>query len=142
MAKLKDAALQFSKRSGTIIITGQDIQLPDALKPISAKIKLSSPQIEEYKELLFRIIRDMYPKMEVKMEMTDGDISRLLSNMKGLTLTEAEKVLTRIIVEDGKLSPEDIRRVIEAKKDIVGREGLLEYHPVEEGMTDIADFQV
>lgn len=139
VAKLKDAALQFSKRSGTIIITGQDIQLPDALKPISAKIKLSSPQIEEYKELLFRIIRDMYPKMEVKMEMTDGDISRLLSNMKGLTLTEAEKVLTRIIVEDGKLSPEDIRRVIEAKKDIVGREGLLEYHPVEEGMTDIAD---
>lgn len=52
---------------------------------------------------------------------------------------EAEKILTRVIVEDGKLSPKDIRRVIEAKKDIVEREGVLEYYPVEESMDDIAD---
>lgn len=139
VAKLKDAALQFSKRSGAIIIAGQDIQLPDILNPISAKLKLPSPQIEDYKELLFHVIRDLYPRMEVKIEMTDGDTNQLLNNLKGLTLMEAEKVLTRIIVEDGKLSPEDIRKVIEVKKDVVDREGLLEYCPLEESMVEVAD---
>ncbi len=34
---------------------------------------------------------------------------------------EAEKILTKVIVEDGRLSPEDIRQVVEAKKDMVER---------------------
>jgi ATPase family protein associated with various cellular activities (AAA) len=138
-AKLKDAALQFSKRTGAIIITSQDIEIPDTLNPISATVKLPPPRIEEYKELLYHIIRDLYPKVEVQLEISDGDINRLLNNMKGFTLMEAEKVLTKVIVEDGKLSPEDIRRVIEAKKEVVEREGLLEYYPVEERMAEVAD---
>ena len=77
--------------------------------------------------------------MNVKVEISPQDTNRLLNNMKGLTLMEAEKILTKVIVEDGRLSPEDIRQVVEAKKDIVEREGLLEYYPVEESMADIAD---
>ncbi|HSE84351.1 MAG TPA: hypothetical protein VLB01_07375, partial [Thermodesulfobacteriota bacterium] len=136
--KLKDASMQFSKNNGVIIITGPDISIPDLLRPMSALLKMPPPQIEEYKELLHHIIRDLNARINVEFEMTPEDINRLLNNMKGLTLMEAEKILTRVIVEDGKLTPTDIRRVIEAKKDIVEREGVLEYYPVEESMADIA----
>lgn len=136
--KLKDAAIKFSKRSGAIIITGDD-NIPDILRPISVKIELLAPRIEEYSELLNNIIRDLNVRMNVKVEISPQDRNRLLNNMKGLTLMEAEKILTKVIVEDDRLSPEDIRQVVEAKKDIVEREGLLEYYPVEESMADIAD---
>jgi len=137
--KLKDASMQFSRNNGVIIITGQDINVPDLLRPMSALLSMPPPQIEEYKELLHHIIRDLNTRINIEFEMTPEDINRLLNNMKGLTLMEAEKILTRAIVEDGKLTPKDIRRVIEAKKDIVEREGVLEYYPVEETMADIAD---
>lgn len=138
-AALKDAALPFSKNDGAIIITGQDYDIPDALKPMSATLKLPEPGIREYEELLNHIIRDLYGKIDVKVEMTPEDMNRLLGNIRGLTLMEAEKILTRVIVEDGKLCPDDIRKVTESKKSIVERDGLLEYYPVEESMADIAD---
>ncbi|HSE84471.1 MAG TPA: AAA family ATPase [Thermodesulfobacteriota bacterium] len=139
VTKLKDAAMQFAKNDGVIVITGHDVNIPDAIKPISALLKLPEPKIGEYKKLLDHILRDLNSKMAVKLEATEDDINRLLNNLKGLTLMEAEKILTKIIVEDGKLAPADVRKVIESKKVIVEREGLLEYYPVEESMADIAD---
>ena len=138
-AKLKDAAEQFSKSAGALILTGQGFVLPDAVKPMSATLQLPGPALEEYRDLLRRILKDLSSRMPVQSAMTSEDFVRLLNNLKGLTLLEAEKILTKVIVEDGRLSPEDIRAVVEAKKSIVEREGVLEYFPVEEKMSDIAD---
>ncbi|MGH7806845.1 MAG: hypothetical protein ACRENT_02000, partial [Thermodesulfobacteriota bacterium] len=139
VAKLKDSAMQFAKNNGVIIISGPDISIPDSLKAISARLSLPAPEMEDYRKLLQHIIRDLHIRMNVTVEITPEDMNKLLNNMKGLTLLEAEKILTRVIIEDGKLSPKDIRGVVEAKRDIVEREGLLEYYPVEESMADIAD---
>jgi SpoVK/Ycf46/Vps4 family AAA+-type ATPase len=52
---------------------------------------------------------------------------------------EAKKILTRAMIENGKLCGDEIQAVILAKKEIIEKEGLLEYYPVEESMADIAD---
>lgn len=138
---LKDSSAPYSKNSGAIIITGQNLKVPDSIKPITAYFKLTGPGQDEYRDLLGRVVRDLYPKMSVDVKLSEEDTNRLLNNIRGLTLTEAEKIITRIIVEDGALSPEDIRKVIDAKKEIIEREGVLEYYPVEENMADIADLR-
>ncbi|MEJ2184662.1 MAG: AAA family ATPase, partial [Gemmatimonadota bacterium] len=61
--------------------------------------------------------------------------------MRGLTLMEAQKILTKAIIEDGKLGVKDLHAAIDAKKQVVEREGLLEYYPAEESMADIADLR-
>ena len=137
--RLKDAAAQFSKSRGAIILTGPGITLPETLKPMSAGLSLPTPEMGEYRDLLQRVLKDLSGRMTVKVEMKSEDFSRLLANLKGLTLLEAEKILTRAVMEDGKLTPEDIRAVVEAKKAIVEREGVLEYFPAEEKMADVAD---
>jgi AAA+ superfamily predicted ATPase len=138
-SKLRDAAKQFSTNDGAIIITGPNLNIPDILKPISAIFRPPEPDIEEYRELLFHILRDLRNRDKIKFEMTGEDIDRLIYNLKGLTILEAEKILTKALIEDSRLGPEDITKVIEAKKDIVEREGVLEYYPVERSMADIAD---
>ena len=137
--RLKDAAGQFSKKTGAIVITGQGVVLPDPLKPMSATLSLPAPQPAEYRDLLQRILRDLAARVGARSEMKTEDFGRLLNNLTGLTLMEAEKILTKVIVEDGRLSPEDIRAVAAAKKEIVERDGVLEYFPVEESLSDIAD---
>ncbi len=138
-AMVKDAASQYSKNYGAIIITGNDPTIPDILRPMSAYFKMPAPDREEYRELLGRVVRDLYSRMTVDVKLSGEDTERLLNNIKGLTLTEAEKIITKIIVEDGILSSEDIRKVIDSKRDIVEKEGVLEYYPAEESMDDIAD---
>jgi ATP-dependent 26S proteasome regulatory subunit len=137
-ARLRDAATPYEKLQGALILTGTSFSLPESLRPLCATLELPAPTRDDYRKLLAYIVRDLSQRMRIESAITRADLDRLLNNLKGLTLMEAEKILTKAIVEDGKLAPDDIVRVIEAKKEIVEREGLLEYFPVEESLTDVA----
>ncbi|UCE01266.1 MAG: AAA family ATPase [Candidatus Latescibacterota bacterium] len=136
--QLRDAAAPYEKGEGALVLTGTDFQIPQTLRARTALVQLPAPTLEDYKKLLSHIYRDLWQRMHVQSEMRKSDLAKLLNNLKGLTLLEAEKILTKAMVEDGKLSPGDIQLVIDAKKEIVEREGLLEYFPVEESMTNVA----
>ncbi len=81
----------------------------------------------------------MTSRQHVEVQLDPDEFGVLLRHLAGLTLMEAEKILTKAIIEDGSLSAADIKHVIDAKKTVIEREGLLEYYPVEAAMTDIAD---
>ena len=136
---LSDASGPFESIPGALILVGTDLEMPETLKPRTANLKLPPPRPDEYRALLANTVRDLSGRMPVQVTMTAQDVNRLLANLTGLTLMEAQKILTKAIVEDGKLDPADIQKVIDAKKAIVEREGLLEYSPAQEKLSDIAD---
>lgn len=138
---LRDAAAQYTKNYGAVVITGQNLAIPESIRQASALFKLTGPGRDEYRQLLGRVASDLCSRMKADVGLSEEDTNRLLNNLKGLTLTEAEKIITRIIVEDGSLDPGDVQKVIDAKREIVEREGVLEYYPAEEGMSDIADLK-
>jgi hypothetical protein len=135
--KLLDVVRVFESREGGLLLTGE-VELPEPLRARSATIRLPDPRPEEYRELLRQIVRDASARMPVEFELGREDLARLLAALRGLTLLEAEKVLTRAIIENGRLGVEDIARVIAAKVEVVRREGLLEYYPHEQTLADVA----
>ena len=136
---LKNASERYLGDDGAVVISGNSCDIPESLRSSSAVFRLPAPGRDEYKELLGRVTRDMLSRMNVSINISGEDTNRLLNNLTGLTLTEAEKIITKLIVEDGELSPDDVRKAAEAKKVIVEREGVLEYYPAEENMSGIAD---
>jgi SpoVK/Ycf46/Vps4 family AAA+-type ATPase len=136
-ARLSELASTFRGREGVIVLIGEN-ELPESLRAVATVLRLPQPQPEEYRSLLQHILRDLSARVPVKVELTSEDRNSLLRALAGLTLLEAEKVLTKAIVEDGKLDAHDIREVIRTKSRIVEREGLLEYYPVEESTVEIA----
>ena len=138
VSHLLDAVSHFSARRGAIVITGQEAHIPDALRPHATVLHLPDPSFEDFRRLLERLIRDYSAKMTVKVELTNADRLRMLNNLSGLSLLEAEKILTRLIVEDGVLSVHDVERVSSAKRQMVEQDGLLEYYPVDEGLSQVA----
>jgi len=136
--KLKNISARFARKDAAVVMTGSSIEIPEQLKIHSTFVKMPDPTIDEYRELLFHIVRDLRFKNNLMVELTPEQESQLLNNIKGLTLTEAEKILTKIMIVDNKLSAEDIRDVVDAKKEIIEKEGVLEYYPVEESMDGIA----
>lgn len=140
-AKLSAVARQFAQINGALIITGNELALSESVKQHTAHLPLPLPDRPEYLALIQHLYRDLNTRTScpaVKMEMGSADMNRLINNLNGLTLLEAEKILTKAMIEDGRLAPHDIQHVIQAKKKIVEREGVLEYFPVEESMADIA----
>jgi len=141
-AKLSYIARWFSKAKGAVILTGAGVLIPETARAYAAVAKLPQPTKQDYAGLLHYIYRDLSKCMDVKLQISKHDFARLLDDLRGLTLLEAEKVLTKAIIVDGSLMADDIRYVLLAKKDIIEREGLLEYFPVEETLAEIADLNV
>lgn len=139
VAHLKDAARSMEARKGAVVLTGEGPDLPPQLREIAAHLTLPGPSDEEFSQLLARIVRDLSARQHVTVELTADERAALVKNLSGLTLLEAEKVLTKSIVEDGALTADDVKAVIDAKRRIVEREGLLEYYPVETTMAGVAD---
>jgi SpoVK/Ycf46/Vps4 family AAA+-type ATPase len=137
-SKLKDAATRLTTCKGAIVVTGGAVDVPEQLRPMSTSVRLPLPKAEDYAALLQRIVRDQCARGQVTVDLAREDGDRLIANLKGLTFEEAGRVLTKAIIEDGRLTRDDIAHVIAAKKTVIEREGILEYFPLEERMADIA----
>lgn len=139
--RLKDTAQALSKQNGAVVITGGELELPDGVKQVCTRMSFPAPGEEEYQALIQNTISDMSERAEIKVELAPEEMNRFLNSLKGLTLLEAKKIITRIIVENGGLTPDNIKYINDAKKEIIEREGLLEYYPARENMDDIADLK-
>lgn len=136
---IRDAAGVLEELDGAVVLTGEVDELPAPLEEVAAHVTLPGPSDEEFRDLLTRIVRDLAARRHVAVELTPEETTALVHHLSGLTLMEAEKILTKAIVEDGALTKDDIRHVIDAKREVVEREGLLEYYPVETTMAEVAD---
>ena len=133
-----DVVSTFSSKRGAMIVTGHDVRLPDALRPYATTLRLPAPTFDDYRLLLDRVIREHSLRTPIKNELSKEDRVRLINNLFGLTLLEAEKVLNKVIIDDNALRANDIERVIVAKRQAVEQDGLLEHHPPREDLAQVA----
>jgi SpoVK/Ycf46/Vps4 family AAA+-type ATPase len=137
--RLKEVAAELGRRHGALVLTGSSLELHESVRRLIAVMPLPEPGPEEFRALVEHIARDVGRGSPAEVQLTKEDENRLLGALRGLSLLEAGKVLTKAMVEDNRLTVEDIVHVIDAKKQIVEREGVLEYYPVEESLADVAD---
>ncbi len=135
---LADVIDRFRMRKGTVVISGRDVKLPESLRPHAIVIRMPAPALEDYRVLLERVTRDHAARMPIRVELSNEDRARLVHNLLGLSLTEAERILTRLIMGDAALTPADIPRVANAKRQAVEQDGLLEYSATTEGLSAVA----
>jgi hypothetical protein len=138
---LREAVHSLEKTKGAIVVTDDVFEVPDGVRPLVARIVLPGPTRAEFDRLLRQIVRDLSRRRNVDVDLDAEGRAILVNHLAGMTLMEAEKILTKAIVEDGRLDADDISHVIDAKRAIVEREGLLEYYPVEQSATTIADLR-
>jgi SpoVK/Ycf46/Vps4 family AAA+-type ATPase len=99
---------------------------------------LSSPSDEQYYTFVREVLEEMHARTPLRVKLASDEVSRLLQQLRGLTLFEVKKVITKVVVEDGEFNAADIPRIAEAKKEIVRRSGVLEYFTANEHMADVA----
>jgi ATP-dependent 26S proteasome regulatory subunit len=138
VSHLIDVVWLLESRRGALVLIGTHIKLPDALRPHATFFKLPAPTYDDYRIIVERMIREYSARMKVTVELTPQERTRLIQNLMGLTLVEAEKIVTRQIVEDGNLKAKDIEGVITAKRQAIQQDGLLEYYPPEHGLNQVA----
>lgn len=82
-------------------------------------------QLEEIARSTFRRVRFEIPG-EVKSEIKKKEFDQLVLNLRGLTKTQAIRVIESVIYDDNKLTSDDLNAVIDEKRRLLESSGSLE----------------
>ncbi|MEY2599539.1 MAG: ATP-dependent zinc metalloprotease FtsH [Verrucomicrobiota bacterium] len=140
--RLKEIALHLKNSFKTILLVSPSLDVPPELEKEITLLNFPLPDKAELGALMDRIIEDVSHFNQVKIDLDAGGREQLLQAALGLTLGEAENVFAKIIVQDARLSEEDVAQVFAEKQQIIRKSGLLEYYDSQEDFSKIGGLSV
>jgi len=135
--QLREVATSLKDSYKTLVLVSPFLAIAAELQKDITVLDFPLPELEDLRELLHRIISEVGETAKVSVELDRQGEDRLLTAALGLTLKEAENVLAKTIVLDGRLSAEDVSVVFSEKQQIIRKSGLLEYYGAQETLKDV-----
>ncbi|HZE99330.1 MAG TPA: AAA family ATPase [Planctomycetota bacterium] len=126
--RLKEIGLQLKNSYKTIVLISPTMELPPELEKEVTVLDFPLPEAKDISALLERIIQEVKQQPNIKIDIAPEARERLLKAALGLTLSEAENVFAKILVNGGKLGEDDIQAVFSEKRQIIRKSGLLDYY--------------
>lgn len=135
LRRLRDLATDLVPTGRHVIFLGPRFRVPDDLEKEIEVLDYPPPGLDELDALLRSL--EEHAEFGERVRLTPAGRERLLKAALGLTLGEAEAVFARGLVRDGALTDAAVDLVLEEKKQIVRRSGILEFYEAEEGLEDV-----
>lgn len=131
---LRDLSQRLRGKSQTIILLSPSLVLPVELEKDVTVVEVPLPTRDEITARLDEVLAAVKSNPNVSTTLTPEQREMLVKSAQGLTLDEVESCFARSFVEKKCL---DIEMVLEEKKQIVRKSGLLEYYPPSSNMDDV-----
>ncbi|MEZ6142417.1 MAG: AAA family ATPase [Zavarzinella sp.] len=102
--------------------------LPESIRRLTIPVQIPLPDSKELENIVkktYRNIRDT-SLMEIKATITTQDLEQIVQTLRGLTGAEAARVVANAVHFDNSLTPDDLPRIVEAKRNLLQSSGCLE----------------
>src|SRR5688500_18162605 len=139
--KLLDLAPEFKHDRRVIVLSAVKIELPSELNALTAVHALELPGPDELKRIVTQAISACERDGPGKVELPAADLDRLVERLRGFTAFEAERAVTRAILKNRSLGARDIETIVEIKKEMLKKDGVLEYVAPEENLAEVGGFE-
>ena len=137
---LRDLAQRLISTRSVVVLTGDPIELPKDIETLAIRFHLELPDPDELRDLVRTVIDAVGARQKVSVELTREEAQHLVQALSGLTLNQARQVIAQAVVNDGRLTADDIHTVIRAKGELIERGGILEFFPLEENAFELGGF--
>jgi ATP-dependent 26S proteasome regulatory subunit len=139
--RLRDAAdgCRTSRRS--IILLGAKLTLPPELEADAAQFDLGLPSTEELTAGVRRVLAELNHEQSLPSALDAPAIAQLAKNLVGLPEEEALRVLRKCALAKGRADASLLDDVLEAKREALHTDGLLETVKRDASFTDVAGLQ-
>ena len=104
--RLRDVAYHLRDTYKSLVIVAPSLRISQELAKDVTVVEFGLPRIEDFDQLLDRIIEDVKDTPQVQIDLDADARERLLHAAGGLTLKEAENVFAKTLVLNGKLDAE------------------------------------
>jgi SpoVK/Ycf46/Vps4 family AAA+-type ATPase len=134
---LQDLARAFSHDRRAIVLTAPRVELPSELATLASLVKLELPTEEDLRALAQEVFGTLAREHRLGPPPDPDILDKIATALRGLTLFEAERALTRAVLDDLTLGPRDIEVIAQMKKEILSRDRVLDCVPQKEGLDDV-----
>ena len=121
----------------SVVVLAPSLVIPPELEKDVSVIDVPLPTPYE----LFALLKDIFTILRrgnrTEVQLTREDAESLVKAAHGLTLNEAENAFAKAIALDNRLDVHDVRVILEEKRQVVRKSGLLEYYPTEESLSSV-----
>lgn len=124
---LRDLQHSCHEAKTTLVLIDGSPPPPD-VRRLVVRYEIGWPDADELED----VVRQTYQRIrqeslhEVTSRITKREMEQLVQTLRGLTCKEAERVVASVIYQDYSLRGDDISRIVEAKRMLLGSAGCLE----------------
>ena len=125
--RLRDVGQQFSVNRRTLVLTGPKIDIPPELRGLVEFLELPLPDRSRLRQIIDETLVRVGRTRTLQRKLNPEGVTAIADNLRGLTEEEAERAISQALVARYALCPETVTDVLQAKKDILRRSGMLEF---------------
>ncbi|MGN6108350.1 MAG: AAA family ATPase [Kofleriaceae bacterium] len=138
--RLRDAATELRKTKKSLLILSPVTKIPPELeKSISAVLDWELPNRAEIEGAARKVLPNLPAATQQVIESDPTFMERVVEGALGLTLIEAENVFAKSAVRTHTF---DLETILEEKKQIIRKSGLLEYYEHREEFSDVGGMEI
>ena len=133
---VKERAMEASAAQ-TLVLTGATIEVPDELRGLALLWTLEPPSRDEIERLVSETLDELRERGLAGVDLSSLETRELEDSLRGVSLPEAQRLILRSALEDGRLEGSDLPVLREAKAELLAEDGILTLLPTEPGGLDL-----
>ena len=136
--RLKDFAINIRNRyQSNCILIAPSFELSDDLQKEVTFVDFPLPTREDIKKQITDFVNRYRNVQGVTVDVDDNLIERFVNASLGLTNVEIENCFSKALVSDRRLDEEDVKDLLNEKKQIVKKSGILEFVDTNLNLDDV-----
>ena len=139
--KVREVAAANRVNPHTLFFVCPVLYIPDELQKDITYVDFPLPDLSDILALLNSMIEE-YGKPPVVVSLTEAEKEELAKAALGLTLTEAQGAFSKSLVNDMRLTIDDIQEILDEKAQVIKKTQILEYFPPVETFGNIGGLEL
>jgi SpoVK/Ycf46/Vps4 family AAA+-type ATPase len=139
--QLRDLVGPFKAARKTVVLLSSVLKLPPELEKDLTVVDLDMPGEEELAAVLDDTVEQVRDNPRVEVNLGEGGREKIVKALTGLTRTEAENALAKVVVTRSRLDPEDVDLLLAEKEQIIRKSGMLEFYSTPERFGSIGGLE-
>ncbi len=135
---LKDIALQAESSGKTLVLISHQLKLPAELQRLAARFQLQMPNEEQLMSLVQEEARHYSAHSGKRVKTDEQTLNKLVANLKGLTFSDARRLIRGAIVDDGAITRDDVPEISKAKLELMDMAGVMSFEYDTARFSDVA----
>jgi AAA+ superfamily predicted ATPase len=138
---VRDLARALKATYTTVFLLSPVLVMPPEIEKEVSVLDVPLPTYRDLFELLREIADVVRRNHRARVELTRDDADALVQAALGLTMAEAESAFAKAIANDGRLSRDDVGLVMDEKRQVIRKSGLLEYFAADQGLSEVGGLE-